>query len=134
MPDVISGVIIALVTSVTIIWRWQRYEKNRNDQIKLEKNYAKTRKSVEKSPKCLRKSHFASKNGDFNTRFAFITCFFQHKPYILIRRPSQRAFQECEKQDNDIKFNTMKKLKYLGIVYMVLKYIRLFLLVKEMFM
>ena len=134
MPDVISGVIIAHATCVTIIWRWQRYEKNRNDQIKMGKNYAKTRKSVEKSPKCLRKSHFASKNGDFNTRFAFITCFFQHKPYILIRRPSQRAFQECEKQDNDIKFNTMKKLKYLGIVYMVLKYIHLFLLVKEIFM
>ena len=59
--------------------RWQRYEKNRNDQIKLEKNYAKTRKSVEKSPKCLRKSHFASKNGDFNTRFAFFSYLCGHE-------------------------------------------------------
>lgn len=39
----------------------------------MEKNYAKTRKSVEKGQKYRRKSHFASKNGDFNTRFAFFS-------------------------------------------------------------
>ena len=88
-----------------------------------------------------KKAQNASENRILHQKTAILTrglqlslVFFQHKPYILIRRPSQRAFQECEKQDNDIKINTMKKLKYLGIVYMVLKYIRLFLLVKEMFM
>jgi len=39
----------------------------------MEKNYAKTRKSVENGQKYRRKSHFASKNGDFNTRFAFFS-------------------------------------------------------------
>jgi len=82
MPDVISGVIIAHVTFVTFVSRWQRYEKNRNDQIKMEKNYAKTRKSVENGQKYRRKSHFASKNGDFNTRFAI---FSYHLPITLRR-------------------------------------------------
>lgn len=44
------------------------------------------------------------------------------------------SFRECERQDNEVKSNTMKKASYLEIVYWVLEWIHLFFHVLEMFM
>ena len=48
MPDVISGVIIALVTYVTIVSRWQSYEKIPNLQRNSGKSLQKTTKFRQK--------------------------------------------------------------------------------------